>query len=205
MNVQLAPEGQLRISWYTPDTECLGPGKRFALWVQGCRQCCEGCIAQPLQRLDGGVLRKIDSLACEIAVSGAEGLSISGGEPFLQGKALATLIRLVRQRCPEMGVIVYTGLLYEDLAKDEDAVELIAQTDLLIDGAYISEFNDGKAMRGSSNQRLIFLTDRYADYDLPVSRTNKVIFSGSTFRMIGIPSKGAMEFFDTMKAEEENE
>ena len=205
MNIQLAPDGQLRISWYTPDTECLGPGKRFALWVQGCRQRCEGCIAQSLQRLDGGVLWKIDDLVYEIILSGADGLSISGGEPFLQSQALATLIRSVRQHCPRRGVIVYTGLLYEELVKDSDAIELIAQTDLLIDGVYISELDDGKAMRGSSNQRLIILTNIYSDSDLPTSRTNKVIFTGSMFRMVGIPSKGAKEFLDIMKAEEKHE
>lgn len=205
MDIQLAPEGYLRISWYTADTECLGPGRRFALWVQGCQQRCEGCIAKPLQSLDGGLLMDISSLAAEIVLSGKEGLSISGGEPFLQSRALAELIRLVRQSCPKLGVIVYTGLLYENLIQDEATAGLIAQTDLIIDGAYVKELDDGRAMRGSSNQRLIFLTDRYSESDLPTHRQNKVIFSGSSFRMIGIPSEGARQFIDIMKFKGENE
>lgn len=193
------PEGMLRISWYTASTECLGPGKRFALWVQGCERRCKGCIAEPLQPLDGGQLVRLDTLAREISESGAEGLTISGGEPFLQAEGLAELIRLVRRERPETGVIIFTGFLHEELMKDEGSRRLLDETDLLIDGEYTEELNDGGAMRGSSNQRMLYLTDRYAPSQMPFHRTNRVIFSDGSLRMIGIPSKGARLLLDILK------
>ena len=42
------------------------------------------------------------------------------------------------------------------------AAGLLAETDLLIDGPYVRELDDGRSLRGSSNQRVLPLTDRYA-------------------------------------------
>ena len=105
----------------------------------------------------------VGALAWEIIPSSVEGITISGGEPFLQAGALAELIRAVK-RHRDIGVIVYTGFLYEELGTQECANELLELCDLIIDGPYIKELDDGKALRGSSNQRVIPLTDRYKEY-----------------------------------------
>ncbi len=138
----------------------LGPGKRFCLWVQGCRQRCPGCISPMSREETGGRLIPVNALATEIALSGMDGLTISGGEPFLQSEALAEMIDMIRAR-RDMGVIVYTGYTIEQLRKQSDAEELLNRTDLLIDGPYIRELDDGLSLRGSSNQRVICLTERY--------------------------------------------
>lgn len=182
----------IRISWYTL-TEDLGPGKRFALWVQGCKRNCKGCIAPSLRDMDGGEVMKISDLAKRIISSGAD-LTISGGEPYLQSEALCVLIDTVRTSRPQTGVICYTGNTYEDISSDP----LTSRVDLLIDGEYIEELDDGRPMRGSSNQRLIFLTDRYDTKDLPANRQNRFIFTEKGFRMTGIPSDGAKALIDMM-------
>ncbi len=182
----------LRISWYTI-TEDLGPGRRFALWVQGCHKSCAGCIAPSLRDPEGGESISVNSLADIIISSGAD-LTISGGEPFLQSEALCTLIDKVRGQRPDTGVICYTGYTYEDIAADP----LTGRIDLLIDGEYIEALDDGRPMRGSSNQRLIFLTDRYSENDLPRSRQNRFIFTDKGFRMTGIPSDGAKALIDML-------
>ena len=188
------PEGMLRISWYLPETECLGPGKRFAIWVQGCRQRCEGCIAQRLQDTEGGVLVPVAKLTdAVLQTSGLEGLSISGGEPFLQSEGLALLLRTIRTHRPSLGVIVYTGYTYEVLQADSAAQALLAQTDLLIDGQYRPELDDGNAMRGSSNQRLLYLTERYRNVQMPQYRSSELRFADGFMRLIGIPSGAARE------------
>ena len=153
---------KLRVHMREPAVRTLGPGTRYALWVQGCPRRCPGCVAPEAQSLSGGRELDVDALAWEIALSGAEGLTISGGEPFLQAGALAELVRQVRRR-REMGVIVYTGALYEDLLADPAAAPLLAVTDLLIDGPYREDLDDGGSLRGSSNQRVLPLTDRYRD------------------------------------------
>ena len=190
---------KLRIAWYTADTECLGPGKRFALWVQGCNERCPGCIAPSLQDINGGIDADTELLADEAVRSGVKGITISGGEPFLQAAALADFVRRVRESVPEMSVIVYTGQIYERLLENSECAGLIAQADLIIDGGYVRELDDGLPMRGSSNQRLIYLTNRLSPEDMPNSRNNKIVFTEKGFRMVGIPSKGARELLDIMQ------
>lgn len=195
------PEEKLRISWYIEETDCLGPGKRFALWVQGCHNRCKNCIAQPLQDVTGGELVSIEELAEKIISSATDGISISGGEPFLQAMNLAHLLKLVNDKRPELGVIVYTGLLYEDLKKDEDVAEFLSRIDILVDGEYVEELDDNAAMRGSSNQHILLLTNRYSINELPTERKNKVIFDSNSFKMIGIPSQSAKILMKTFISE----
>ncbi len=172
-----------------PAVRVLGPGVRYVLWTHGCERNCPGCVVGGAQRVEDGKPIDSDALAWEIALSGAEGLTISGGEPFLQADALAKLVRSVRKIRP-MGVIVYTGFLYEDLLKRPDAAGLLEQTDLLIDGEYIRELDDHKGLRGSSNQRVIPLTETYreiADTYSTQPRQQEIFPHGSEIHEVGLP------------------
>ena len=73
---------QLRIAQTVPDTEAEGPGKRFALWVQGCTLRCPGCCNPEMFAPDkGGVLVETAELAAKIlATKGLEGISVLGGD-----------------------------------------------------------------------------------------------------------------------------
>jgi anaerobic ribonucleoside-triphosphate reductase activating protein len=168
----------------------LGPGKRYALWVSGCNRNCSGCTAPDSHDMTKGIPMETGVLTWEILLSQADGLTISGGEPFLQATALAELIRLVRQK-QDLGVIVYTGFTYEELLEMPEAAGLLAQTDLLIDGPYIRELDDGLSLRGSSNQRIIPLTDRYRDkvdcYGTG-DRVQEVFYHAGTVHYVGIPT-----------------
>ena len=170
-------------------TESLGPYKRYAIWVQGCLKRCKGCISPDAQPFDGGYNADIDVLAQEILfVSEIEGITISGGEPFLQQEALSALIDAVRRK-RDIGVIAYTGMRYEEICD----TSLARCCDLIIDGEYIEELNDDRSLRGSSNQRVICLTDRYKDvvdqyYGQP-GRKVEFVPTDSGIQMIGIPSK----------------
>ena len=170
-------------------TEVLGPYKRYTLWVQGCNKRCKGCISPDAQPLDGGYSVDVEVIAAEILdQSEIEGITISGGEPFLQQTALCHLIDVVRD-AKDLGVILYTGLTYEDVAD----TELARRCDLIIDGEYIEELNDDRSLRGSSNQRVICLTDRYKDvinqyYGLQ-GRKVEFIPKEDRIQMVGIPSK----------------
>lgn len=168
----------------------LGPGKRYVLWVAGCNRNCPGCIAPDSHDMTNGTAVDVGALAWEILMSNAEGLTISGGEPFLQAEALSELVRLIRRK-QDMGVIVYTGFLHEELEAVPGAAALLAQTDLLIDGPYIRELDDGHSLRGSSNQRVIPLTARYSGalslYGVP-GRSTEVFHHGASIHYVGIPS-----------------
>lgn len=175
--------------YMTAVTEVLGPGKRFAIWVQGCNRHCKGCIAPDTWDLDGGYEIYVEELAKEILnTPDIEGITISGGEPFLQQDALCALICLIKEY-KDMGVIVYTGMMYE---KIKDTL-LANNTDIIIDGEYVEELNDNKSLRGSSNQNIVCLTDRYkesagAHYGRQ-GRKIEMQIKGNKMTMVGIPPK----------------
>jgi len=139
---------------------------------------------------DGSVITA-GALAWEIALSGAEGLTISGGEPFLQAEALAELIRQVRKIRP-MGVIVYSGYRLEELERMDGGKELLSLIDLLIDGEYIQALNDGRGLRGSSNQRVIDMSGLYREFLTQYEsrpREQEIFPHGIEVHEVGLPGR----------------
>lgn len=176
-------------------TNVLGPGNRCAIWFQGCSRKCTGCMSPSTQKLAGGTLIPIDRLITEVlSIDGIEGITISGGEPFLQIEALYELLSTLKMQS-SLSVIIYTGFTIEELhSMNNSKVESILAkfTDVLIDGEYIEELNDGVALRGSSNQKVYFLTDRYIDFKLlyeSTYRNTEVVVSKNEIFFIGIPKK----------------
>ena len=184
---------EIRIFQTVKYVTALGPFARYGLWVQGCKKRCPGCISPEGQPLDGGYVRNIKELAEEIlCTENIEGITISGGEPFLQKEGLVKLIKMIRRK-KDLGVILYTGFTFEEIAVEE----LTGVCDAIIDGAYIQEKNDGLSLRGSSNQRLIFLSPRYQK-TLQIGTLRRKIQLCKTERgelvFVGIPSKEQEQF-----------
>lgn len=182
----------LRLYMIMPSTSVLGPGKRFAIWVQGCNKRCNGCIAPDAWNVNGGYEKDVAELAEEIInTPDIEGITISGGEPFLQQDALCDLIKLVKEQ-KNLGIIVYTGMLYEEVAE----TVLASVCDIIIDGEYVEEQNDNKSLRGSSNQRVIATSERYAEVIGSLYSQNgrkvEMIVNDGTSCLVGIPSKSIM-------------
>lgn len=199
----------LRIHQIGRHIRVLGPGDRYVIWVQGCKQRCEGCVAPDAQPLEGGREIPVQALAEEIlAQEHTDGLTISGGEPFLQAEALTALLEAVHAR-RDLGVIMYTGYLLEALRAGElpYARELLGHVDLLIDGPYVQALNDNGALRGSSNQRIIALTDRYVNdvglYGEPGKRDTQLIVADDGFFLAGVPTKATYRLISAARAREE--
>lgn len=149
-----------------PCTEAEGPGKRFAIWCQGCLRRCPGCCnphMQPLKRRNVVAVSDLFNLIKKHYVDdGIEGVSFIGGEPLLQAEGFAELA----VKCQKVGlsVLIFTGYKYEDiLAASSNAItKLLEYTDILVDGEFIESLYDQKRdWVGSSNQRVIFLSNRY--------------------------------------------
>ncbi|MEP6902849.1 MAG: 4Fe-4S cluster-binding domain-containing protein [Actinomycetota bacterium] len=78
-------------------------------------------------------------------------------EPFDQTEGLAVLVERLKEQC--FHLTIYTGFTLESLlARNSESVNrILANTDLLIDGAYDRTLTKRAGeYRGSSNQRLIF-------------------------------------------------
>ena len=154
-------EGRILNLWNTcsEGTKALGPGLRYVIWTQGCLRRCPGCISPESQPIKPKLVVEVEFLADDIAKNGKlSGITISGGEPFLQAASLSKLIQLVKQKRPELNAIVFTGF-YKDELKWNDAENLLELADVLIDGPFCLEQISDKGLRGSLNQKFHFLTD----------------------------------------------
>ena len=161
----LMSEVVLQVAQIVPCTEAEGPGKRFALWFQGCPLRCPGCCNPEFLPFTGGeamtpaaVLEKVD----EARGHGIEGITLLGGEPLAHAAGAAALAKAVRQR--GLTVMVFSGYTIEEArAKGDPAIDtLLAQTDILVDGPYVRELPDtARRWIGSTNQRIHFLSERY--------------------------------------------
>ena len=176
----------------------LGPGTRFVIWVQGCLQKCKGCITPQSRPMKAKRLIKVEDLA-EVIIhcNNINGITISGGEPFLQAEKLASMLKIIKNSRPELTVLVFSGYTIEKLASVA-AKELLQHIDLLIDGTYIEELNDEKGLRGSSNQRFHFLTDRLLSFQDELEkggRDNEIIVGDDGVHIIGIPRKDIISKF----------
>lgn len=191
----------LKISHIESHTDLLGPCDRFVIWVHGCCFDCEGCLARNTRF---GAYREmsVSDVARNIIHSGCEGITISGGEPFLQAKALAALVKEV-QSCRDIGVIIYSGFTLEALKKRDDCLELLSRTDILIDGPYVKVLDDGRAYIGSSNQRLHYLTERYRkagrEYYSAKKRRAEIKFNADSVTLIGVPSANVLTIWNEIK------
>jgi len=139
-----------------------GPGERFVLWLQGCPLRCHGCVNSEFLPFVKRKLISVDEMAQRILViNGIEGVTYTGGEPMAQARGLALLSEKLRPR--GLMIVCYTGYTLESLRARNDpwVKRLLSHVDMLIDGPYVQEKAANLLWRGSSNQRIHFLTDAY--------------------------------------------
>jgi anaerobic ribonucleoside-triphosphate reductase activating protein len=176
----------------------LGPGQRVGIWLQGCKIRCPGCVSLDTWAEDKGqttvdeVVRAVTSWLGE-----ADGVTISGGEPFDQPDALAALLSKL-PLCDKQDVLVYSGYPFE-LIETLPAVRL-GRIDALMSDPYLVNAAQALPLRGSDNQRLHLLTElgrgRLSEYQVPGTASGKsldVMFDDDgTVWLAGIPRPGDM-------------
>ncbi|MER3447925.1 MAG: ribonucleoside-triphosphate reductase activating protein [Candidatus Dadabacteria bacterium] len=154
---------RLRIHRFLPYTRVEGPGERACIWVQGCPIRCSGCAVPWTWPEHGGQEIDVAELAHKILTGPPiEGVTFVGGEPFAQAEALAELGRTVK--AAGLSVVTFTGYVLEKILRSPRPGwhDLLAVTDLLIDGPFKRDLLDtSRPWVGSSNQRYHFLTERY--------------------------------------------
>lgn len=144
----------------------LGPGRRYGIWLEGCRRACPGCLATDLweQRAESRVPVADFWAVVAPRLPGHTGVTISGGEPFLQAAGLLALLRRLAA-LPDLDVMVYSGYHLSELRDGAPEVrEALGLIDLLVDGPYREDLPNTLLWRGSDNQRLRLLTPRARRY-----------------------------------------
>lgn len=137
-----------------------GPGLRMVVWTQGCKHNCKGCHNPQTHSLNGGyevdtkdIINKMASLKLQ------QGITLSGGEPFLQPAPLAEIAKEAHNI--NLDVWSYTGFTFEELIDKNNPLyfenmELLKNVDVLVDGRFeINKRDISLLFRGSSNQRII--------------------------------------------------
>lgn len=177
----------------------LGPGQRVGIWFQGCSIRCPGCISADtwaLKRGETTVEQVIASIGPWLAQ--ADGVTISGGEPFDQPEALVALLRGIRGRSPA-DILVFTGRPYEAVHPRLDG--MTGLIDALITDPFEAATPQTRPLRGSDNQRLHYLTSlgrekfrRYERALYPEEKSLDVMFDdeAGTAWIAGIPNRNDM-------------
>jgi anaerobic ribonucleoside-triphosphate reductase activating protein len=162
----MSPRPVLSVAQIVPVTEAEGPGRRLAIWFQGCPLRCPECCNPEMLPFAGGTSRLVDEILTVIErahqTESIEGITLLGGEPLAHAAGAAALAR--GTRALGLTVMVFTGYTLDEARKlpDPHVAELLAHTDILVDGPYVRELPDTRRRWiGSTNQRIHFLSDRY--------------------------------------------
>ncbi|PJG50615.1 radical SAM protein [Bradyrhizobium forestalis] len=174
----------------------LGPGRRIGIWLQGCSIRCPGCISMDTWAHGRGTTTVEEVVeAVSPWLSTADGITISGGEPFDQREALFDLLARLRTRT-KADILVFTG--YPLTAISEALATSPSLIDAVVSGPFDIDEKQTLALRGSDNQELHLMTAlgraRFASFDRPIDdkdRTFDVMFddNGDVW-LAGIPARG---------------
>lgn len=174
-------------------TESEGPGKRFAIWVQGCSIRCLNCCNPTMFSNEIKNLMSIDVIIEKIksVQKFIDGVTIIGGEPFDQPQPISNLVQRIYNL--ELSVIIFTGYILEKLYEKNDKYinNILNFTDILIDSPFIEKLKSSKRKWvGSDNQRIHFLSKKKPILDLdnwPSGRQLEINFNGKTICINGDP------------------
>jgi anaerobic ribonucleoside-triphosphate reductase activating protein len=189
----------LRIAQMVPYTEAEGPGRRFALWFQGCPLRCPGCCNPEMLPFAGGTGMSLSAVVAQIEEAahehGIEGITLLGGEPLAHADGAAALARAVRRR--GLSVMVFSGYTLEEARQlpDPAVAELLALIDILVDGPYLRELPETRRRWiGSANQRIHFFSDRYRADDpcWLLGNTLEIRLRGPELTVNGFPARSAV-------------
>jgi anaerobic ribonucleoside-triphosphate reductase activating protein len=188
---------QLNIMGYLNRSEVNGPGCRAVVWVQGCWRECPDCFNPSSWSFAVNQLVSVEELAERILSEPVnQGVTFSGGEPFLQAPALAALAKQVK--AAGLNVMSFTGYTLAELrspSAPEGTEDMLDQLDILIDGPYVAALAIHKpdSPVSSRNQRLHIFNPAFADkIDWASDQTEIHVLKDGTYVFTGF--RGQMDF-----------
>lgn len=174
-----------------PRSRVNGPGTRLVVFFQGCARGCQGCFNPETHPFEDRERLTPEGLLDRHLSASVAGLTVSGGEPFLQPAGLARLLEEARAR--SLSTLVYTGFTIEEIRRQPEKAKCLAFIDVLIDGPFeIDRPEKTLLARGSANQRIHLLTSRHTLDELYMpGRVEVIIGADGNVRKTGFSSIGA--------------
>ena len=158
----------MKIYGLVQDSIVDGPGFRFVCFTQGCPHHCPDCHNPDSHDPCGGREITTDEVIAQMLSNPlTDGLTLSGGEPFLQAEDCLTLARAAHAH--GLNVWAYSGWTFEALADHGTTAQqaLLREIDVLVDGLYLQEERSLTLnWRGSKNQRVIDVQATLATHDI---------------------------------------
>ncbi|WP_327697830.1 4Fe-4S single cluster domain-containing protein [Streptomyces sp. NBC_00459] len=196
----------LRINRMHFPVTALGPGRRLGVWTQGCSVRCAGCLAHDTWSSENGsVLTAEDfrDIWRRALDGGADGLTVSGGEPGDQPEALTALLRVAREETADRpaDLLVYTGHPLEVLERRAPQVTG-GLADAVISEPFRADAPTTLIWRGSANQIVTPLTplgrERYGPWleHHPERAPMQLVTSDSDAWLIGVPRSGELPLLE---------
>jgi anaerobic ribonucleoside-triphosphate reductase activating protein len=194
----VADELILNVAQIVPCTEAEGPGRRFALWFQGCPLRCPGCCNPEMLAFEGGQRMPMSEGVRRLRASHdahlLEGITLLGGEPLAHAGAALALARAAHGL--GLSVMVFSGFTLEEARQQGPCVSaLLAETDILVDGPFLRDEPEARRRWiGSANQRVHFLSDRSDPNDPRWSLPNtlEIRLAGRDLTVNGFPAASAV-------------
>ena len=190
---------RLRVARIVAATEAEGPGRRFALWFQGCPLRCPGCCNPEMLPFDGGerltVADALRQLEEAVRLYQIEGITLLGGEPLAHARGATALARAAHGL--GLSVMIFTGyvLEYVLVTGDPAVADLLSETDILVDSPYLHDRPETRRRWiGSANQRVHFLSGRCsaADPRWLLPNTLEIRLRGPELTVNGFPARSAV-------------
>ncbi len=146
---------KINLNGIIKDSVVDGPGLRTVIFTQGCPHHCKGCHNVQSWSTKENDVWDVDKLINHIKkISSFKKVTISGGEPFLQNKAVLKICKELKE--DNFNIYIYSGYVFEELIKNDINLEILKNADYLVDGPFKEELKDTSlSIFGSTNQRII--------------------------------------------------
>lgn len=158
-----------------------GNGCRYVLWLQGCDLGCIGCWNQQTWSFKKKILKSADEIFAHIKSleHKLEGVTFSGGEPFLQAIELYKLAKLIKENTT-LNLQIFTGFEKSELIKKESK-KLLEYTDILVAGRYDNT-------KENNNQKVYLLNDKIDIWQFNNSDVEIDIDDDLNIKLTGYPT-----------------
>ena len=148
---------KISLSGVTGDSIVDGPGIRLTIFTQGCPHNCPGCHNPQTHDPNGGSWGDTEDILAAAAENPLlDGITLSGGDPFMQPVPCLELAKGALKI--GLNVWTYTGYTWEALWQENapEKIALLKESDVVIDGPFLlAERSLELKFKGSRNQRTI--------------------------------------------------